>query len=311
MEKQRLNWEILEVFRRAAQEVGIPPVQDFNRGNIHGVGYFDVNHLQLQCVYKLQGKTVETLNSQTRSPTGLAKIGLDFLFNRSGPLSMAPSQLGAFAYSQQDMYQKAVHSQQDRQDQAVVPSSMRPDLQYHVQPLSLERFGSPLHEFSAFTASVCHLRPTSRGSVHISGGSLRDPPIVNPNYLDTEEDKRVSAHAIQLTRKITSASSFSAYKPYEHYPGYHYQTLQELQTAAGHIGTTIFHPVGTLRMGRATDVGAVTDPELRVRGVQGLRVCDASVMPTITSGNTAAPTMMIAQKLADGLLGERHDGDMG
>ena len=216
------------------------------------------DHLQLRCVYKLQGKTVETLNSQTRSPTGLAKIGLNFLFNRSGPLSMAPSQLGAFAYSQQD-----------RQDQAVLPSSMRPDLQYHVQPLSLESFGSPLHEFSAFTASVCHLRPTSRGSMHISGSSIRDPPIVNPNYLDTEEDKRVAAHAIQLTRKITSASSFSEYKPYEHYPGYQYQTIQELQTAAGHIGTTIFHPVGTLRMGRATDVGAVTDPELRVRGVQG------------------------------------------
>ena len=193
-------------------------------------------------------------------------------------MSMAPSQLGMF-----------------------LPSSSkhhRPNLQYHVQPLSLERFGENLHPFNAFTASVCNLRPTSRGSVHITSRDVFAKPSINPNYLSTSEDKEVAIEAIRITRQIVSQPALEKYKPIEVKPGVSLQSDNELIQAAGNIGTTIFHPVGTCKMGVDRDPMSVLDPDLRVRGIQGLRVVDASAMPNITSGNTAAPTMMIAERLA-------------
>ena len=209
---------------------------------------------------------------------GKAKIGLEYLFNRSGPMSMAPSQLGMF-----------------------IPSSEkhdRPNLQYHVQPLSLERFGEDLHPFNAFTASVCNLRPTSRGSVHINSKDVFAKPSINPNYLSSKEDQEVAIDAIKITRKIVANPALQKYNPTEVKPGISLQSDHDLIKAAGDIGTTIFHPVGTCKMGALNDPMAVLDADLRVRGIQGLRVVDASVMPKITSGNTAAPTMMIAERLA-------------
>ena len=197
---------------------------------------------------------------------------------------MAPSQLGAFAFSSPD--QKSAN------------------VEYHVQPLSLERFGEDLHPFNAFTASVCNLRPTSRGSVHITSTDPEAPPAISPNYLSTKEDQRVAAESLRLTRKIVQQSALAPYSPEEYKPGMQYQTDDELVKAAGDIGTTIFHPVGTCKMGRDDDPMAVVDSELRVRGIHQLRVVDASVMPTITSGNTAAPTMMIAERAAELLTRE-------
>lgn len=383
VDKQRLSWKILEKFKSAAQQSGLPANDDFNRGNNFGVGYFDVNqkdgmrlnsaraflrpasrrpnltlitcatvdhlnfdsnkrcqsvefvgggdthiahagkevllcsgsigsvqilersgigqaerlkglgidvvsdlpgvgenlqdHLQLRMIYKVSG--IPTLNTKANSLFGKAKIGLEYLFKRSGPMSMAPSQLGAFAHSS--------------------PAYDRPNVQYHVQPLSLEKFGDPLHDFNAFTASVCNLRPTSRGSVHIKSKDPMEVPIISPNYLSTEEDKRVAAESIRLTRKIVGAEALSAHSPKEYKPGAALETDEELIAAAGDIGTTIFHPVGTCKMGRDDDPMAVLDSKLNVRGVHGLRVVDASAMPTITSGNTAAPTMMIAERVAE------------
>ena len=383
VDKQRLSWKILEKFKSAAQQSGLPANDDFNRGNNFGVGYFDVNqkdgmrlnsaraflrpasrrpnltlitcatvdhlnfdsnkrcqsvefvgggdthiahvgkevllcsgsigsvqilersgigqaerlkglgidvvsdlpgvgenlqdHLQLRMIYKVSG--IPTLNTKANSLFGKAKIGLEYLFKRSGPMSMAPSQLGAFAHSS--------------------PAYDRPNVQYHVQPLSLEKFGDPLHDFNAFTASVCNLRPTSRGSVHIKSKDPMEVPVISPNYLSTEEDKRVAAESIRLTRKIVGAEALSAHSPKEYKPGAALETDEELIAAAGEIGTTIFHPVGTCKMGRDDDPMAVLDSKLNVRGVHGLRVVDASAMPTITSGNTAAPTMMIAERVAE------------
>ena len=381
--KQRLSWKILEEFKRAAVQVGVPESNDFNRGDNFGVGYFDVNqkdgwrlntaraflkpaarrpnltlitgatvdrlvfdadkrcrsvefvggginhiahvnkevllssgsigsvqvlersgigqadrlkslgidvvkdlpgvgenlqdHLQLRMVYKVKG--ISTLNTRANSWLGKAMIGLEYLFKRSGPMSMAPSQLGAFAFSS--------------------PSQDRANVEYHVQPLSLERFGEPLHQFNAFTASVCNLRPTSRGSVHIKSKDVMDAPAISPNYLSTDEDCRVAAESIRLTRKIVGADALKPYSPEEYLPGSTLESDEELILAAGDIGTTIFHPVGTCKMGRDDDPMAVLDSFLRVRGVQGVRVVDASAMPTITSGNTAAPTMMIAERAAE------------
>ena len=195
---------------------------------------------------------------------------------RSGPLSMAPSQLGAFAKSD--------------------PEQARANLQYHVQPLSLERFGEPLHDFPAFTASVCNLRPTSRGSVQIASVDASVAPLIRPNYLSDERDLQVAADAIRLTRRIVAAPALARYQPQEYKPGPDYRSEEDLQRAAGEIGTTIFHPVGTCAMGQGRY--AVVDARLRVHGVAGLRVVDASIMPTITSGNTNAPTIMIAEKAA-------------
>ena len=194
-------------------------------------------------------------------------------------MSMAPSQLGAFTKSA-DYHE-------------------RPNIQYHVQPLSLERFGEDLHSFNAITASVCNLRPSSRGSVHITSNDINSKPKIDPNYLATLEDQKVAIESIQTTRKIINQSAFKTFDPEEYKPGAHLTSNDDLVHAAGDIGTTIFHPVGTCKMGSVDDENAVLDSELRVRGVQGLRVVDASAMPTITSGNTAAPTMMMAYRIAE------------
>ena len=385
VEAQRLRWDILDAFADAAGQEGIPRVQDFNRGDNFGVGYFDVNqrrgwrwntakaflrpvrerpnlrvmtgahaerllfegtrcvgvqvrrdgqsvsvraarevvlaagavntpqllelsgigeparlresgialhhalpgvgenlqdHLQLRVILKVRG--VKTLNRIASTWWGKAGIGLEYLLNRSGPMSMAPSQLGAFAKSD--------------------PGQARANLEFHVQPLSLGAFGEPLHGFDAFTASVCNLRPASRGSVHAQGADGSLPPAITPNYLKEEQDLKVAADAIRLVRRISAAPALQRYQPEEWLPGPAYQSEAELREAAGKIGTTIFHPVGTCAMGRRADDGAVVDARLRVHGLQGLRVADASIMPTITSGNTNSPTIMIAERAAQMIL---------
>jgi choline dehydrogenase-like flavoprotein len=232
------------------------------------------DHLQLRCAYKVSG--IRTLNEKASSLFGKASIALEYLFKQSGPMSMAPSQLGVFTRSDS--------------------SFETPNLQYHVQPLSLEKFGDPVHPFPAFTASVCNLRPQSRGSIHISSPDYREQPAIAPNYLSADADKTVAADSIRLTRKITQQPALAPYRPEEFKPGPSYETEDDLIRAAGDIGTTIFHPVGTCRMG--ADPASVVDPELRLRGLTGLRIADASVMPTITSGNTNSPTIMIAEKAA-------------
>ncbi|GAB4263054.1 MAG: GMC family oxidoreductase N-terminal domain-containing protein [Pararhodobacter sp.] len=382
VENQRLRWELLDDWARAAQETGIRATADFNTGDNEGVAYFKVNqragwrwntakaflrsirgrqtlrivtqaqvqsltfdgarctgvrfrrdgqietararaevilsagsigstqilqlsgigpagflrdmgitprhdsdvgenlqdHLQLRMAYKVHG--ARTLNTMANSWLGQARIGLQYALTRSGPMSMAPSQLGAFARSSPDVE--------------------RPDLEYHVQPLSLGAFGEKLHPFPAMTASVCHLRPDSRGTIRIASPDPMRAPIIAPNYLSAESDRRVAANAIRLTRRIMQAPSMARYRPEEFMPGPEAQTEEELVAAAGRIGTTIFHPVGTCRMG--TDPRAVVSPELKVNGVQGLRVVDASIMPVITSGNTNSPTLMIAEKGAAMIL---------
>ena len=378
VEKPRVRWEILDAFRAAAAEQGIPPNDDFNRGKNFGCGYFDVNqragvrwntakaflrparrrgnlavltgtqalqlafdghrcvgvevmrdgerglmrargevllaagaigspqllqlsgigppallerhgvpvrhalagvggnlqdHLQLRMVFRVSG--VKTLNTMASSWVGKAGMALQYALTRSGPLSMSPSQLGAFACSG--------------------PAQRRPDLEYHVQPLSLDRFGEPLHPFNAFTASVCNLRPTARGSVTLASADATAAPAIAPNYLSTAEDRQVAAAALRLTRRIVGAPALARYAPSEILPGPDLLSDDELARAAGEIGTTIFHPVGTAKMGPAADPGAVVDAALRVHGLDRLRVIDASIMPTITSGNTNAPTLMIAE----------------
>ncbi len=387
VEEQRLSWEILDAFRKAAAESGIPPTDDFNRGDNEGCGYFQVNqkrgvrwntakaflkpimerpnltvlthaqaqnlvldgkrvngvdflqggtpsritargevilaagsvgsvqllelsgvgnpavlkehgiapvhelagvgenlqdHLQMRMIFKVEGTV--TLNQRASSLIGKAMMGLEYLLNRSGPLSMAPSQLGAFVKSD--------------------PARETPNLQYHVQPLSLDKFGDPLHDFPAFTASVCNLRPESRGSIHIRSGDFRDAPMIKPAYLSAPGDRQVAAQAIRLTRRICAAPALTRYKPEEYKPGAQIDGDEALAKAAGDIGTTIFHPVGTCKMG--DDDRAVVDARLRVRGLQGLRIADASVMPTITSGNTNSPTIMIAEKAADMIREDRR-----
>lgn len=390
VENQRLSWEILDAFKQAAVEAGIPETDDFNRGNNEGVGYFHVNqrkgirwsaataflkpvkhrsnlhivthahakalefdgtrctgislsvngqdaratcsgemvlsagaigspqilqlsgigdpallkehgidvkhasaevggnlqdHLQIRCAYKVSG--VETLNRRANSFFGKIGIGLEYALFRRGPMTMAPSQLGLFAKSD--------------------PSKETPDLEYHVQPLSLDAFGEPLHSFGAFTASVCNLRPESRGTVSIKSADPMAAPAIRPNYLASEADKKVAADAIRLTRRIAAQPALSRYEPDEFKPGPEYSDADEsLAEAAGQVGTTIFHPVGTCRMG--DDATAVVDPELKVKGFQNLRVVDASVMPTITSGNTNAPTIMIAEKASDLILAAARAG---
>lgn len=380
VEEQRLSWEILEAFREAAVQYGIPAVADFNTGDNEGVCYFHVNqkrgrrwsaargflkpvlhrqnlrletgclvegldftgkrvsgvrwrqngelrsatcrgevilaagaigspqllmlsgvgpadhlkqhgidvlldkpgvgqnlqdHLQLRTIYKVNG--VKTLNAMYASLIGRAQMGLDYVLRRRGPMTMAPSQLGIFTKSD---------STQDRAN-----------IQYHVQPLSLEKFGEPLHPFPAFTASVANLRPTSRGTVTLKSADPSQAPAIKPNYLSTPEDRRVAADSIRVTRKIVSQQALKKYAPAEYLPGSQVGDDEEaLAKAAGDIGTTIFHPVGTARMGRDDDARAVVDARLRVIGLEGLRVIDASVMPSITSGNTNSPTMMIAEK---------------
>ena len=251
---------------------------------LEGVGANLQDHLQLRMAYKVQG--IQTLNTMANSLWGKAMMGLEYAFKRTGPLTMAPSQLGIFTRSSNE------HA--------------TPNLEYHVQPLSLDKFGDPLHSFPAFTASVANLRPTSRGHVRIQSARFEDKPEIHCAYLSTPEDRKVAADSLKLSRRIAAMPALAPYSPDEFLPGPQYQTDEELAVAAGNIGTTIFHPVGTCKMGRADDESAVVDAQLRVRGLQGLRVVDASVMPTITSGNTAAPTMMIAEKAAAMMLAERR-----
>ncbi|QID16578.1 choline dehydrogenase [Nitrogeniibacter mangrovi] len=250
-----------------------------------GVGNNLQDHLQLRSIYKVQG--IHTLNRQANSLFGKMKMALDYALFKRGPLTMAPSQLGLFACS----------------DETVAT----PDLEYHVQPLSLDKFGDPLHTFPAFTASVCDLRPQSRGSIHIRDRDPATAPRIAPNYLSHEADRIKAAKAIRLTRRIAGQAALAPYRPQEHLPGPGYDSDADLAVAAGHIGTTIFHPVGTCRMGRADDDTAVTDSRLRVRGIAGLRVVDASIMPTITSGNTSSPTIMIASRGAQMIREDRRD----
>ena len=387
IEEPRISWEILDAFRDAAAELGIPKIADFNRGDNHGSAYFHVNqrkgirwttakgflrpirgrpnlrvvthaqtrrvifdgkratgiecwvggqeaqararrevilaagaigspqllqlsgigdaetlrehgiapvhvlpgvgrnlqdHLQLRCIYKVANTT--TLNQTAHRLVSRIGMGVQYALLRRGPMTMAPSTLGAFA----------------RSDNSVATAN----LEYHVQPLSLDRFGEPLHSFPAITASVCNVRPTSRGSVAIKSADAREAPAIRPNYLATPEDRRVAADAIRLTRRIMSAHAMARFSPQEHLPGRDLDGEEALTRAAGDIGTTIFHPIGTCRMGPDNDATAVVDAQLRVRGVDALRVIDASVMPSITSGNTAAPTMMIAEKGAAAILGK-------
>jgi choline dehydrogenase len=389
VEKQRLHWLILDAFVAAAVEAGIPPCDDFNRGDNEGVGYFDVNqragirwnatkaflkpafprrnlqvwtgahinrvlfdgvratgveaaplgggervlaqladggevvlaagsigspqilqlsgigdpqvlashgvatrlplpgvgenlqdHLQIRAVYGIEG--AKTLNTMAATLWGKGMIGLHYALKRSGPMSMAPSQLGAFTRSSSAL--------------------AHPNLEYHVQPLSLDAFGEPLHPFNAFTASVCNLNPTSRGHVRIRSADPATAPRIAPDYLATDEDRQIAAESLRVTRRIVAQPALARFKPREIKPGPQFESDADLAKLAGDIGTTIFHPVGTAKMGPAADPMAVVDAHLRVHGVQGLRVVDASVMPTITSGNTNAPTLMIAERAAEWLL---------
>ncbi len=251
--------------------LGIAVVKD-----LPGVGQNLQDHLQIRAVFKVEGAS--TLNTLANSWWGKAKIGLEYLLKRSGPMSMSPSQLGAFTKSD--------------------PSQPYANLEYHVQPLSLDAFGEDLHAFPAFTASVCNLNPSSRGSVTITSNKSTDAPAVAPNYLSTEEDRLIAAQSLRQVREIASQPALAGYTPQEWKPGVVYQSDEALARLAGDIANTIFHPVGTTKMGRNNDLSAVVDPFLRVHGVLGLRVVDASVMPTITSGNTNSPTLMIAEKAA-------------
>jgi len=250
--------------------------------DLPGVGGNLQDHLQIRAVYKIQG--APTLNVMANSLLGKARIGLEYLLKRSGPMSMAPSQLGAFTRS--------------------APEYAWPNIEYHVQPLSLDAFGDPLHSFPAFTASVCNLNPSSRGSVRIRSGRFEDAPAIAPNYLSTDEDRKVAADSLRVTRRIAAQPALAKYQPQEWKPGPQYESDDDLARLAGDIATTIFHPVGTAKMGRADDPLAVLDARLRVRGVDGLRVVDASAMPTITSGNTNSPTLMMAEKAAAWVLAD-------
>ncbi len=250
--------------------------------DLPGVGENLQDHLQIRAVYAVQGVT--TLNTRANSLWGKAAIGLEYLLRRSGPMSMAPSQLGAFARSS--------------------PEHIWPNLQYHVQPLSLDAFGQPLHTYNAFTASVCNLNPTSRGHVRIASPRPQDAPRIQARYLSTAEDRQVAADSLRLTRRIAAMPALAKYRPQEVKPGTQFQSDEDLARLAGDIGTTIFHPVGTCKMGPSSDPNAVVDARLRVHGVPGLRVADASVMPTITSGNTNSPTLMIAERAAAWLIAD-------
>ena len=386
VEEMRLTWEILDAFRDAAVEAGIPKIEDFNRGNNEGCAYFQVNqkngvrwntskaflrpargrqnltvlthaqakrltldgkqinglelwhngvdariaagnvvlaagsvnspqlmelsgigagevlsdhgidvrhelkgvgenlqdHLQVRCAYKVHG--VKTLNERASSLIGKMGIGLEYALFKRGPMTMAPSQFGAFAKSD--------------------PSFDTPNLQYHVQPLTLEKFGEPLHPFPAFTASVCNLRPESRGTIHIKSADPKAAPAIRPNYLSANADRKVAADAIRLTRRIVDQTPLRKYRPEEFKPGPDFAADEDLAREAGNIAATIFHPVGTCRMG--SDAMAVVDDRLRVHGIEGLWVADASIMPTITSGNTNSPTIMIAERAADMIREDRR-----
>ena len=250
-------------------EHGIPIVHD-----LPGVGGNLQDHLQVRTIFKVSG--IKTLNQLNHSWLGKAKMAIEYALFRSGPLTMAPCQLGIFAKSD--------------------PSQVTPNLEYHMQALSLDRFGTPLHRFPAFTASVCNLRPTSRGHVAIRSRDAQEAPRIAPLYLSTEADRQVAAQSFKLTRRIAAMPALAPYRPEEYLPGEKVQSDADLVRAAGDIGMTVHHPVGTCQMGRKDDAAAVVDSRLRVLGIQGLRVVDAAIMPTITSANTNTPTLMIAEK---------------
>src|SRR5450631_2584553 len=258
--------------------LGIEPVLDRQ-----GVGRNLQDHLQQRAIYKVEG--VRTLNGTYYSLVRRGLMGLDYAFRRRGPLTMAPSQLGIFTRSD--------------------PRRDRANIQFHVQPLSLDKFGDPLHRFPAITVAACNLRPTSRGTVRLRSADPLAKPVIAPNYLSTDEDRRVAADAIRVARRLMKQEALRRFRPEEYIPGPLIDDSEAaLARAAGDIGTTIFHPVGTAKMGLEHDPLAVVDPHLRVFGLDGLRVIDASVMPTITSGNTNTPTVMIADKGAQYVLSD-------
>jgi choline dehydrogenase len=263
--------------RALLTSLGIPVVHGLEQvgANLH-------DHLQLRLAFKV--KHTRTLNEMTHSLIRKAGMALEYALFRTGPLTMAPSQLGAFAKSD--------------------PARERPNLQFHIQPLSLDKFGDPLHPFPAFTASVCNLQPTSRGWLRITSADVKQHPQIHPNYLSTEADRKIAVAALRLARNIAAAPALQRFEPEEFVPGLQFQSDAELVQAAGSVGTTIFHPVGTCRMG--ADADAVVDARLRVRGIAGLRVVDASIMPTITSGNTAAPTLLISLQGSRMILEDRR-----
>ena len=384
VEERRVNWEILDAWRDAAEECGIPKIDEFNRGDNFGNAYFQMNqrngkrwsavrafldpvkarsnltilteatvrkicfddnaikptatgvvirqgsheqlfeansevilaagaiaspqllqlsgigvsetlykhgiqplielpgvgenlqdHLQIRTIYSVDNTV--TLNQRARTPWGMALMGLEYFLRKTGPLTMPPSQLGAFAKTDSNQ-----------------PTA---NIEWHVQPLSLDKFGSPLHRYNAITPSVATVRPTSRGQVTLRDQDPSSAPLIQPNYLSTEEDRAVAVAGLKFTREIMAAPALRPFSPQELKPGAHLTRDEELAHAAGDLGTTIFHPVGTCKMGK--DPMAVVDDHLRVHGVKGLRVVDASIMPTITSGNTNAPTVMIAEKGAE------------
>jgi choline dehydrogenase-like flavoprotein len=259
------------------QSFGVPVVR-----HAPGVGENLQDHLQLRPIYKVTG--VPTLNEQYANLLRRPLMAADYALRRRGPMTMAPSQMGAFAKSNE--------------------RHATPNLQFHVQPLALPKFGEPMYRFPAITISVCNLRPDSRGSIHARTPNPHDPPSIQPNYLATGSDRATAIESIRLVRRIVAQPALQQYSPEEYLPGAKLETDEDLAKAAGDIGATIFHPVGTAKMGRADDPMAVVDERLRVIGVEGLRVIDASVMPRITSGNTNSPTLMIAEKGADMLLAD-------
>jgi choline dehydrogenase-like flavoprotein len=270
---------------------GIGPAAELSKFGIAavldkpGVGANLQDHLQLRTIYRVSG--IRTLNEMYGSLAHKAWMGVNYALFRRGPLTMAPSQLGAFTKSD--------------------PARERANLQYHIQPLSLDKFGDPLHPFPAFTASVANVQPTSRGTLKLKSANPNDAPAISPNYLATPEDRQVAVDSIRITRRIVAQPALQKYSPVEYLPGPQLRDDDEagLIKAAGDIGTTIFHPVGTAKMGRDDDAAAVVDARLRAIGIDGLRVIDASVMPSITSGNTNSPTMMIAEKGAAMILEDR------
>jgi len=254
-------------------DLGIPVVVDLT-----SVGENLQDHLQVRTIYQVSNTT--TLNRRANSLPGKVAMGLEYFLRHTGPLTMPPSQLGAFARS--------------------TPDEPSANIEWHVQPLSLDRFGEPLHSFDAITPSVCNLRPTSRGHIRINSPNPEDHPAITMNYLSTDYDRQVAVAGLKFTRRIMAAKALERFAPKELKPGACYESEAQLFEAAGDLGTTIFHPVGTCRMGN--DPQAVVNDRLQVSGVSGLRVIDASVMPQITSGNTNAPTVMIAEKGAEFVL---------
>jgi len=263
-------WELL-------QKHGINVVQD-----LPGVGENLQDHLQIRAIFKLQN--TKTLNRLTSSLWGKVKIGLEYALKRSGPMSMAPSQLGAFTRSD-----------------ATQPYA---NLEYHVQPLSLDSFGEPLHHFDAFTVSVCNLNPTSVGTVRLASPLVNVAPLIAPHYLETEQDRQIAVQSLRQLRQIVAQPALKPFQPQEWKPGVNFQTDEELAIQAGCIANTIFHPVGTTKMGRDDDPQAVVDSRLRLRGINGLRIVDAGIMPKIVSGNTNAPVLMIAEKAAEWIIND-------